>query len=388
MLIDYLRYQAFSGRLRNFFEEGFNEYVDHNQSTGQHLRFAPDWIDSHWGFYGHEIIEDFYDFRHSRDRVMARILSELGFTRSPGVSTHSKIALGEKPPAYQYKDGAFPKLEIIIDIHPKHWSEQYSDTSSYEGTRILYRRSAPARANFRAGDRLVDKFQKRGGYGTLCGLIQTDDERTFGLTCGHVTRDRGEVLVEHPRRFWRFELGSTFSSFGSTRHYTMCGPETKIGGFTTQLDAALIACDRRIERSQSEAVIGQAFLKPISSVFQEEPVHFRGANRRRATPARISAVTVRKSIDLFNDGNLHSVGDVLMLGHRERMYIVQPVSRPGDSGAAVRFGLSENGPFELINQWYGMVLGGDEHSAYASHAECIWAWVADTLSTRNLDFYF
>lgn len=385
MLIDYLRYQAFAGQLQGLFEEGLYNYVDPEHSTGHHLRFAPDWIDSH---SGHDLIEALYDGRHSRGRAMARVLDRLGLTRFPDSLTQSGFALGERPPTYRYKDSHFPPLEVIIDIDPKHWSERYSEPRSYEDTPITYRRSAPARASYSAGDRLIDRLQKRGGYGTLCGLFKTEDGRTFGLTCGHVTRDRGEVLVEHPRRFWRFEFGSTFSSFGSTRHHTMCSPEIKIGRPTTQLDAALIASNRRIEWSQSEAVIRQAFLKPISSVFQEEPVQFRGASRHRSTPARISALTVRKSIDLFNDGNLHSVGDVLMLGHRERMYIVQPVSRPGDSGAAVRFGMSETGPFEIINQWYGMVLGGDEHSAYASHAECIWAWVGDALSTRELDFYF
>jgi hypothetical protein len=389
MLIDYLRYQAFAGRFRGFFEDGLYNYVDPEHSTGQHLRFSPEWIDSRWGIFGYEYIQSYFDGRCSPDLAMSHIMDRMRVRRYSDGIKQSNFSLGNGPPSHRYDDEGFAEMQIVIDVDPKRWEEKrYSENPSYEGASIVYRRSGPARANYSAGDRLVDKFQKRGGYGTLCGIFQTDDGRAFGLTCGHVTRDRGEVLIEHPRRFWRFEFGSTFTSFGSTRHHTMCGPEMKIGRVTTQLDAALIGCNRRIERTQSEAVIGQAFLKPISSVLQEEPVKFRGASRHRSTPARISALTVRKSIDLFNDGNLHSVGDVLMLGHRERMYIVQPVSRPGDSGAAVRFGLSESGPFELINQWYGMVLGGDEHSAYASHAECIWAWVGDTLSTRNLDFYF
>lgn len=217
MLIDYLRYQAFSGRLQGFFEEGLYNYVDPEQSTGQHLRFAPDWIDSHWGFFGHDLIEGFYDGRHTRGLAMARVLDRLGFTRFPDTLMQSEFAWGERPPTHKYNDDGFPRLEVIIDIDPKHWSERYSEPRSYADTPILYRRSAPARANFSAGDRLVDKFQKRGGYGTLCGMFQTDDGRAFGLTCGHVTRNRGEVLVEHPRRFWRFEFGSTFTSFGSTR---------------------------------------------------------------------------------------------------------------------------------------------------------------------------
>lgn len=388
MLIDYLRYEAFSGRLQGLFEDGLGRYVDPKHSTGQHVRFAPDWVDSHWGFVGHGLIEDFYDIGHIRHFPLRRVLDEIGISRRSDALAQSEFTLGAKPPTFKYQDGGFPRIEIIIDIDPQHWGERYTEPASYEDTPILYRRSGPARANFSAGDRLVDRHQRRGGYGTLCGIFQTEDGFAFGLTCGHVTRDYGEILVEHPRRIWRFEFGSTFSPFGTTRHYTMCGPDIKIGEVTTQLDAALVACKDPPERSKSDAVIAQAFLKPISTVLQEEPVHFRGASRHRPTPARISAVTVRKSIDLFNDGNLHSVGDVLMLGHRERMYMVQPVSRPGDSGSAVRFGLAQTGPSEKINQWYGMVLGGDEHSAYASHAECIWSWAAERLGTKNFDFFF
>lgn len=388
MLIDYLRYQAFTGRFQGFFEEGLYNYVDPEQTTGQHLRFDPDWIDSHWGFFGHDLIERFYNGSHSPDLVMGRVLDRIGLTRYPDPSIQQEIVLGERPPTHKYQDEGFPRLEIVIDIDPKHWSQRYVESRSYEDTPIIYRRSAPARANFGAGDRLVDKFQKRGGFGTLCGVFETEEGLMFGLTCGHVTRNRGEVLIEHSRRIWNFEFGYRYRSFGRTRHHTTCGPEIKIGRVTTQLDAALVACKKRIERSRSETISRQAFLKPISSVLQEEPVQFHGASRRRAIPARVSAVTVRKSIDLFNDGGLYSVGDVLMLGHRERMYVSQPVSRPGDSGSAVRFGLSQTGPSEFINQWYGMILGGDEHSAYASHAECIWSWVSNCLGTRNLDFHF
>lgn len=388
MLIDYLRYQAFSGRLRSFFEEELNNYVNPEWSTGQHLRFAPDWMDSRWAFFAQELIEDTYGGGHFHTLGIERALDRLGIRRLPDPPLQPEFIIGERPPTYNYEDVGTPRLEIIIDIDPIHWSEKYSEPSSYEETPIIYRRREPARANLGAGDRLFDNSKGRGGYGTLCGLFQTDDEQIFGLTCAHVTRDGSELLVERRRRFWELGFGPAVSSFGSTRHYTVCGPEMKIGRATAQLDAALVECGRRIERSQSEALMGQAFLKPISSMIQETPVHFRGANRRRMTRARIAAVTVRKSIDLFNDGDLRSVGDVLMLDHPEPMYFVKPVSHPGDSGAAVRFGRSDSAPLELNNQWYGMVLGGDEHSAYASHAEFIWAWVAASLSTRNLKFYF
>lgn len=383
MLIDYLRYQAFSGRLQSFFTEGLSKYVDPKETTGQHLRFAPEWIDELWGYYAHDLME-----RSFSSRLITSAANQLGLKRHSGSILQSEVTLGERPPTHKYEEDVFPHLQIIIDIDPSHWGERFSEQRSYEDIPIVYRRSGPARANFGTGDRLVDRFQERAGYGTLCGVFETDAGQAFGLTCGHVTRDRGEVLVEHPRRLWKLNFGSTYSAFGSTLHHTICGPEVKIGNVTTQLDAALVAAHKRIKRSREDRVINHAYIKPIASVLQEEPVHFKGASRHSATLARVSAVTVRKSIDLYNDGTLHSVGDVLMLGHRERMYMVQQLSRPGDSGSAVRFGLSKTGPFETINQWYGMVLGGDEQSTYASHAEFIWAWAAQCLPSENLDFYF
>ena len=387
MFIDYLRYQAFSGRLQGFFEEDISKYVDPEHSTGQHLRFAPGWINSSWGFRNYNLIHELYIGSHYSPFAIERALDGMGLARYPDILMRPSMVIGGKPPTYRYEDLGSTMLEIIVDIDPRHWSERYLEPQSYEGTRIIYRRSAPARANFSAGDRLVDKLHKQGGYGTLCGIFETENDLAFGLTCGHVTRKEGEVLIEHPRRFWRFELGSTFDPFGSTKYYTIPGPDMKIGGITTRLDAALVACSNPIVRLRGAAAIGQSIIKPISSVLQEEPVKFRGASRQRPAFAKISAITVRKSIDLFNDGNLYYLGDVLMLGHRERMYITQPISYPGDSGSAVCSGQPESSPSERINQWYGMVLGGDEQSAYASHAECIWSWVADTLSPRRLSFY-
>jgi hypothetical protein len=70
------------------------------------------------------------------------------------------------------------------------------------------------------------------------------------------------------------------------------------------------------------------------------------------------------------------------------MYVSQRVSRPGDSGAAVRQDFSEVGPFRELNQWHGMILGSDEGGAYATHAEHLWEWAAQQIRDPQLDFMF
>lgn len=117
-------------------------------------------------------------------------------------------------------------------------------------------------------------------------------------------------------------------------------------------------------------------------------MRFRGGGRAGETLARVSAVTVRKSIDLRSDGRLRSVGDVLMLGHRHPMYFVQNVSRPGDSGAAVRQDFASVGYFSEQNSWYGMILGSDEGGAYANYAEHLFAWAAQETGDAQLEFFY
>ncbi|MCK1740180.1 hypothetical protein IVA80_04685 [Bradyrhizobium sp. 139] len=156
----------------------------------------------------------------------------------------------------------------------------------------------------------------------------------------------------------------------------------------TRIDAALVKLKAPAAFNWCGASVRGAVVKPISSLLQEEPVAFRGAGRPGDTLARISAVTVRKSIDLFDSGELSSLTDALMIGHRQPMYILLPVSRPEDSGAALRQGFSFAGSVTKEKQWYGMIVGGDETSAYATHAESLWAWAAEVTNNHDLEFAF
>jgi hypothetical protein len=155
----------------------------------------------------------------------------------------------------------------------------------------------------------------------------------------------------------------------------------------THVDAALIECGLTGSPSTPK-VESEASIEPIATVLQLEPVVFRGSGRAAETPARVSAVTIRKSIDLFKAGQLREVGDVLMLAHRQPMYTAGRISRPGDSGAAVRQGFSSVGPFMKLNEWHGMIIGGDDTGAFATHAEHLCSWAAQVTGDPNIKFDF
>jgi hypothetical protein len=121
---------------------------------------------------------------------------------------------------------------------------------------------------------------------------------------------------------------------------------------------------------------------------QEENVSFRGAARGVETLTRVAAVTVWKKMDLLRNGNLYTVGDVLMLAHPRPMYFNARVTRPGDSGAAVRAIQPIQRVQSDIREWFGMILGSDECGGYASYAEHVLAWARLRVDDNDADLWF
>lgn len=389
MLVDYLRYVAFAGRLRDFFEKGVYEYVDPIATTGQHLRFSSEFLERRLGSRTQEIIHDLYWNAHSQEAVFERLRRDLGLTIDADSIVAPAVEIGGPPATFAYREMVPPELEVIIDVDPKHWAPRYSERRLFEETPVIYRRAGPARGRLSTGDKVFDLRAGRSLYGTLCGAFWTPRDGRLALTCGHVASPGSRVMVEQRRRLWKLPVGWRQRTLGATRYHAMVDRAGAMDNATrTQLDAALVAVDSHAAPPITAKVVTQATVKPISTILQEEPVRFRGGGRAAETLARVSAVTVRKSIDLFKDGQLHELGDVLMLGHRHPMYIAQRVSRPGDSGAAVRQDCSSVGPFAELNQWLGMILGSDEGGAFASYAEHLWAWAAHETGDPDIEFHF
>jgi hypothetical protein len=384
MLVDYLRYLAFRGPLRNFFEGGLANFVEPSATTGQHLRFTSRYIDD---LFHSPDPPFYYRYFWREERTVENLRWHLGFVGGPDSLIGNSFAVDGPPQTSVYKPIHPTEVEIIIDIDPAAWTERYLEGNSYEGFPISYRKSRAAKGQLKSGDRLGDSQRSRREYGTLCGVFQTSHGNTYGLTCGHVVGNGAHITLEERRRRWLLPLRSR-SSLGMTCHRATCQPRMNGDPVRTQLDAALIAVDPRLRRTFDASRTHPVTIRPISAIFQEEPVRFRGSGRPLDTLAKVAAITVRKSIDLYRDGNLRDVGDVLMLGHRQPMYVVQHVSRPGDSGAAVchEYLHSQNELHKDI--WEGMILGGDEAGSYATYAEHLWAWATQVTDDSDLDFRF
>ncbi len=391
MLIDYLRYVAYKGRLRSFFQEGIYSFVDPSVTTGQHLRFSEnEYFDRRWSRY---VYDPTWEFRQDFvDRLRFEFGAYFGSDYFPGTDFENDRAPWTSSFRGEHSDyfgRRFPSVEIIVDIDPVHWSERYSERRAYEDVPIVYRRAGPLKGNAESGYRLLSGKQGERKSGTLCGVFRSPLNKYFALTCGHVISNSSAIVsLEKKRSFWKFPLPPSVSPLGETRHVASPSAVIPGGPIHTKLDAALVELDETLEQFMSRREISPATFRPISSFIQGEPVWFRGAGRNYDTLAQVSAVTVKKSIDLFDDGNLQEVGDVLMLGHRNTIYVSQPVSRPGDSGSAVRQARPIGGSNFGTNEWFGMILGSDQCGAYATFAEHLWGWAAHQLGNHNIEFTF
>lgn len=386
MLIDYLRYVAFEGRLRSFFEGNISDYAERSVTTGAHLRFDPADLEDRIGYRKLPSYPKFVLSKNSQDDAIHELKYRIGIHGGPDNLTASPLQLDQRPSAFFYAETMPPpQLQIIIDIDPGQWSPRYTERPNYQGTPIIYRRSGVAKGHFQSGERVFDKAFGPSRYGSLCGFFKDGRASLFALTCGHVAGDSAKVSVDRGFRVWRLPLWKSEKTLGRVRSMTIPGRLSST--IRDQLDASLIEIRPTRFRAQDRS-LPASIIKPISTMLQEEPVRFRGSGRGSDTLARIAAVTVRKSIDLLRDDVLRDVGDVLMLGHRVPMYISQRVSRGGDSGAAVRSDPDFYGAESDAHQWHGMVLGSDDAGAYATFSEHLWAWTADVLGDADLEFSF
>lgn len=389
MLIDYLRYVAFNGRLRDFFLDGFVNYVDPSDTTGLHLRFQPAYLEDQVRWRGQLAIRDLYLQPLPSELLLERLKDEIGIAGGHTLALSQNQANGV-PKTFLYREIRAPKLQVMVDIHPAKWNSRYEEIRSYEETEIVYRPAGPAVGQLSSGDRVYQDCQGSRRHGTLCGVFRASNGQRLALTCAHVVGGvQSQVVVESSRRIWKWHLPiwASCSKLGTVAHADICGQLKRSGYVETRLDAALIELEPWIGHTGIANVVTSAALKPITMILQDEPVQFRGSGRGD-TLARVAAVTVRKSIDLFNDGNMQEVGDALMLGHRHTMYTAQRVSHGGDSGAAVRQGFLSQGPFLLLNQWFGMVIGGDDTGSFATHAEHLWTWAAHLAEDLEIQFDF
>lgn len=383
MMIDYLRFVAFTGSLRGFFLEGVNKYVPPEYVTGLHLRFDPD-------FFG----IDFYDLLHEYHWTSDSGFSALNRYRNRMGIELSKDSLFANPPIfnegiepftfkYKERNDVNLHLQIIIDVHPEHWRESYEESGYYNEVRIIYRKSGPAIPN--SPIRVFDKTRSNN-FGTICGYFKSKNGTWYALTCAHVVNNAPFLYMKQNIKFWKWPMWSVTRKLGPVIHSRSFSLARRPFNTQNDIDAALIKSDPVL--FPKPPVIYEAMIKPIANIVQEEPILFYGGSKFFPRLAKVAAITIKKSMDLLKNGQLHDVGDVLMIGHLHKMYVMQLVSKPGDSGASVQQSRDISGSFYRPNEWYGMILGGDEQGSYACYSEHLYGWAQNRLSDRNLEFYF
>jgi hypothetical protein len=370
MLLDYLRFAVRAGNLRHIAEDA-GSYANGRRVTGLHVRFVDEEVKRvHWDLR-------YRPFGEWGAGLPPLLLEELFGLRRLGRAAGDK----DGAPINEYEETRHVEVEAIVDIDPESWSEELREPRPMEFGRIVFRRAAAAQAHL-SPDSLYDVERGPGRDGTLTGFFRSRAQpmEDFALTCGHVAGPGAKVAIGRRRSpFWVARPGPVA---GRVWHSSSPAPYTA-SPQPWQPDAALIQVGRAVRRWTDAAAGVEA--RPVAALIQEEPVHFWSPRRKAMIRARISGVTVWKAMDLHREGRLLDVGDVLMLGSAHYRYFASTLSQPGDSGAAVRgASAAPGGPAD----WYGMILGSDQESAYANYAELLWGWAANRLSDPDLAFCY
>ncbi len=371
MLIDYLRYLAFHGRLRGFIEDGLFNYAGDRAVNGFHLRISDDEMRScgllqPWRLVAEGVPPDWLAYQLFNLRVTGRVLEGKSGLRT-----------------FEYEEERPLKVEAIIDIDPTSWSEGLTEPRGTDFGTVVFRRSPPATAHLGSGEVIFDADRGRRAHGTLAGMFRSRSGISYALTCGHVARADATVILGRKRPWFMPWRGK--EAVGKVCHTALPPAYTGARSGSAMIDAALARLE--VGRVGRPGPVRTAALKAISGMIQEEPVHFHSSVRGRAVRARIAGVTIWKAMDLYRDNRLYDLGDVVMLGHPDHIYAASTVSRPGDSGAAVQQGWP-SASTSLTPDWYGMVLGSDQAGAYATYAETLGAWATREIDDGDLDFVY
>lgn len=370
-MIDYLRYLAFHGRLSAFVQEGFREHAGDRVVNGLHLRLSSTELQEAarcynppWQLVAEGTPLDWLSHDCLGLRSTGNVLGD-----KSGVQT------------WEYEEERPLRVEAIIDIDPRSWSEELSEPREAEFGTVRLRRASPATSHLGSGDVIFDKAKGRKRHGTIAGIFRSGTGAGYALTCGHVAKADASIASWN-RRPWYRPWGEE-SLIGQVAFASLPPAYTGARWPETAVDAALI----RLQASARLSGHPPASPRAIAAMIQEEPVHFHSGSRRSSVRARIAGVTIWKAVDLYGKDQMYDLGDVLMLGHPHHMYGASSVSRPGDSGAAVQGGWPSTN-LTHPSDWYAMIVGSDQSGAYATYAESICKWAAGRIDDGDLDFFY
>jgi hypothetical protein len=343
MSLDFLRRLAFDGALADFIRT--DPYQFGERATGIGLKFNPEFLDRVSGWTRtEESIDNWYD-RQDFGRRLATALA--------GWEDESWLGF------YAYSGDDRRKIvQIVVDIRPGVDKKFVSGRREYEGFPIVYREMGPIEAHYAPGDCLQSPS---GGRGTLCGFLTEPQGSVFALTSGHVASSTGASIGDGAGRW---------PSLGTTRAMIVPGQSGPGNRYAAPEVAAIDAALVEVNANSVLSAGSSRVVEPISAISPGDLVEFVGQGSRRPGKAMVMSATIWKQFDL--SGSLVCCADLFEISHRNQPYVMSPMSKPGDSGAAVTKDAASD-------QWLGMLMGGHRSSSFVCYAAHIMDWASDVV---------
>lgn len=358
MSLDFLRRLAFDGELTGFIRE--DPYGLAEEATGIGLRFDPDFVADVADRAARTSTEPSgnWHLRGDFGSILARAIDQVWFG--------DDRALADYRPYYRRDESPKDRrsiVQIVVDLPTEHHPLFREGPRSYqEGYRIRYRVSGPIEAQYGCGS----PIQAGASRGTLTVfLLDPQSQRTYALTCGHVAPAPG-LLVASPAG--GAHLGPVLASITPTATGA-CNMHAYPGG---TVDAALVDVHPPANVQPGAAKV----LRPIAQISDGDLVEFHGQGSRRQRPAMVMAATIWKRMTV--NGAAVCCGDIFEISHRTAPYVGSPLSRPGDSGAPVI------APGVGVDEWLGVLIGGERNSSYCCYAEHVLDWATSQVSGLTL----
>ncbi len=198
--------------------------------------------------------------------------------------------------------------------------------------------------------------------GTLGGVVRRHGT-SLALTCAHVLDGGIGDEVWHPAA----SDDARARRVGQILAVERPTPKTsgkcnRTATYASRSDVAVVSLDSGVDSALSIRKLGPvSSLRPIDEIGEYEPAVFTGKESDRCK-ARTEQLSHWQEITI--DGQPHCYQDLFTIGSREHHYVLQEMSRAGDSGAWI-LSDDEVATRELL----GMLIGGDGERSFCAFAE-------------------
>ncbi|NWL03629.1 hypothetical protein DM790_22650 [Flavobacterium collinsii] len=324
-----------------------------------------DWFYLHERYWETHLFWDYIRYQYSRER----------FFLSGDINLYSKNKYWDK----YCKDLGYPEnlSPVIIRVKPKSNMDSKKEefiNIGYQNFRVIYEKNDPVKfikGNFL--NRIKSYFLRKKllapsiiikgwnvGAGTVGGLlIAENSKRIFLVSCAHVMRKTGNLVCNESNRLHPIAkvVHTSIPEITDSTTPCNCNSNPELYG----VDIALAEIDVRIDQIENiHKLECPTYISSISELSPYTKVSFIGKSSGRVE-ARLGPLTIWHKIN-SNEGS-RCFGRIFQLFPLHNQYTVEPLAKPGDSGAWI---LIDDG---LNRKWCGVVIAAENGIAYGCFAE-------------------